>query len=547
MVIKEKEVDIKTGNDREVIIIQIVMIIMQEHPGNSSHIMSDNSKSIYPKRCIIASEFIMDIDIYILFIYLQDSFTKELIAQLKIILEKITQVDFDITLFIENCERLQHVYITYLIDFVNINKEKDKNHHGRILDILIEEHNRGHHLGIYHLEKDLIKFDIVLDILDIFGHFAQRGYQSPIDITSDIFEEYHLLDFSSISGPNHLSVTSAINLDIIVNMERFIRVIHLWYIYHLNIINMSVIIKAEQQAEYHLLDYTSISSSDYTSAIDIKSKQIISDIFAEYHLLDYICIKGPNYISVIGAINLDIVVKTDRFIRTICSSHINLLINQDIVIKIEWFIKTIKVEPYLPCQGNIFYISYVFMTSDFSIDIIIKKEKFISNIVISYINLLYNNLDIDIKAERFIRTCHSSYISSVKSINREAPSGDHRLILKSHRGASSMNTSEEHIICVQDIMVKQDGIDIQTSCIYLTILNVFISKYLIFNKSIIDNYFHIVLLALHQWEALDIIHPCPSRSGASKFHRIEWRDIFTNLIDFNSFMHHLIRWDEINR
>ena len=115
----------------------------------------------------------------------------------------------------------------------------------------------------------------------------------------------------------------------------FIKVFHLWYIYYLNILNMSVIIKAEQQAEYHLLDYTSISKSNYTSAINIKAEQIISDVFAEYHLLDYICIKGPNYISVIGAINLDIVVKTDRFIRTICPSHINLLINQDIVIKIE--------------------------------------------------------------------------------------------------------------------------------------------------------------------------------------------------------------------
>ena len=187
------------------------------------------------------------------------------------------------------------------------------------------------------------------------------------------------------------------------------------------------------------------------------------------------------------------------------------------------------------------------MTSGFSIDIIVKKEKFISIIFISYINLLYNNLDIDSKAKRFIRTCHPIYIYSVKSIKREAPSGDHRLVLKSHRGASSMNTSEEHIIFVQDIMVKQEGIDIQTSCIYLTILSVFISKYLIFNKSIIDNYFHIVLSALHQWGALDIKHPCPPRSGASRFHRTEWRDIFTNLIDSNSFMHHLIRRDEINR
>ena len=42
MVIKEEEVDIKTRNDREVITTKIIKIIMQEYPGNSSHIMSDN-------------------------------------------------------------------------------------------------------------------------------------------------------------------------------------------------------------------------------------------------------------------------------------------------------------------------------------------------------------------------------------------------------------------------------------------------------------------------------------------------------------------------
>ena len=267
------------------------------------------------------------------------------------------------------------------------------------------------------------------------------------------------------------------------------------------------------------MDYISISRSNYTSASDIKAEQIISDIFAEYHLLDYIFINGPNYISVTRAINLNIIVKADRFIRTICPSHINLFINQDIVIKTEWFIETIKVEPCLPHHGNIVYISDAFITSGFSIDIIVKKEKFIRIIFISYINLLYS-IDIDIKAERFIKTFHSFYIYLVKSISREAPSGDHQLILKSHRGASLMNTSEEHITYAQDIMVKQEGLDIQTSCTYLTILSVFISKYLIFNESIIDNYFHIILVALHQWEALDITHSCPSRIGVSRSHRI---------------------------
>ena len=42
IVIKEEEVDIMKKNDREVIIIQVIKTTVQEHPGNSSHIMSDN-------------------------------------------------------------------------------------------------------------------------------------------------------------------------------------------------------------------------------------------------------------------------------------------------------------------------------------------------------------------------------------------------------------------------------------------------------------------------------------------------------------------------
>ena len=124
MVIKEEEVDIIKRNDREVIITQIIKITMQEHPGNSSHIMSDNFKSIYFKRCIIASEFIMDSDIYIMFIYLQNSFTKDLSIQSKIILEEITQVGSDITLLIENCKRIQYTYIIDIIDLINITEKE---------------------------------------------------------------------------------------------------------------------------------------------------------------------------------------------------------------------------------------------------------------------------------------------------------------------------------------------------------------------------------------------------------------------------------------
>ena len=249
--------------------------------------------------------------------------------------------------------------------------------------------------------------------MDIVGHFAQRGHQSPTTIKSDIIAEYHLLDFSSISGPNHFSFTSAINSDIIINMEKFIRVIHLWYTYHINILNMNDIIKPEQPAEYHMLDYTSISRSNYPSATGIKAEHINSDIFAEYHLLDYICINGPNYISVIGVINLDIVIKTDRFIRNICPSHINLFIKR------EGFIKTVKVEPCLHHHyGNSSHISYDFNSSSSSIDIFGKKEKFISIIFIPYINLLYINPDINIKAERFIRNHHSTSTQSRASTEK---------------------------------------------------------------------------------------------------------------------------------
>ena len=203
------------------------------------------------------------------------------------------------------------------------------------------------------------------------------------------------------------------------------------------------------------------------------------------------------------------------------------------------FIDTYKVELCLPHHhGNISHISYDFIILSYSIDILVKeKKKDISVIFTPYINLLYNNLDINIKAERFIRN-HHSYLHLVKSINREVPSEDHRLALKSHHGASSMNTSEKHIIYVQHIMVKQE--DIQTSR-NLTILCVFISKYFILRESIINNYFYIILVTLHQWEALDITHSCPSENGARQFHLIEWKEtnhctIFKN-IDYMDITH----------
>ena len=158
----------------------------------------------------------------------------------------------------------------------------------------------------------------------------------------------------------------------------------------------------------------------------------------------------------------------------------------------------------------------------------------------SYINLSYNNLDLIIEAERFIMNHHYAY--PMKNINREVSSEVHNnygkfistdsIILESidesttpyvhqhphlHHEASSMNTSEKHIISVQDYMVNQE-------VFILTIPYIFLSKYFILSEFIVDNYSHIILVTLHQWEALDITHSCPS-DRAGRLHRIEWNKI----------------------
>ena len=267
-----------TLDDREVI-IQIIKIIMQEYPGNSCHIMSDNiTMSIYLMNYISASEFIMDIYIYIMFDYVQDSFTKELNIRLKIILEKITQADFDITLLIQNCEGMQHINIIWSIDLVNIIKQKPYSEYLRDTSYIIrEKYIRSWHLGIHiNFKKSITKFDIHMGVLDIPGHFAQRGHQSPSDIEMDISDfkwhfainiEYHLLDFSSISGPDHISVTATINLDIMTKADRFIRTIHPSYINLLN--NQDIAIKAERfinaiNTEHHPLDLSNISHDQWS-------------------------------------------------------------------------------------------------------------------------------------------------------------------------------------------------------------------------------------------------------------------------------------------
>ena len=235
------------------------------------------------------------------------------------------------------------------------------------------------------------------------------------------------LDVQVLRQIPSFSDPSAINIDILVIMEKFIRITHLWCIHHINIIlDMNDIIRPESSAEYHLLDYTSISRFGHPASIYIKAELINEDISAEYHLLDYICIIGPNHISVNRAINLDINIKAERFIRTICPSHISIAI--------------------------------------------LEKKKFICVIFMPYINLSYNNLDFIIEAERFIRNHHYTY--SMKNINREASSEVHNtygkfirtdsIILESidestpyvhqhphlHHGASSMkHIGEAHHQC----------------------------------------------------------------------------------------------------
>ena len=574
IVIKEEEVDIMRKNDREVIIIQVIKTNVQEHPGNSSHILSDYHHSINFKRCIIASEFVMDKNNCVMFIYLQSCFTKELIIQLKIILEKITQVDFDITLIIENCRKKKQHNISNIVDFININEKEHFHHLEEEHHIYLEENIIKHMLNISdYSEKpsspfmnDLIKeiiidlavaqtplqrrsssghllSDIVFDIFNILGHFAQRGHQSSTIIKSDSIIEYHLLDFSSISGPNFFSVPSVINTDIMVIMEKFIRVTHLWCTYHNVILDMNDIIRPEPSAEYHLLDYTSISRFDHPASICIKAELINEDIFAEYHLLDYICIIGPNHISVNRVINFDININAERFIRTICPSDIRLFINDH----------RVETRPSHP-NDDISHIDYDFNISYISIAIF-EKKKFIYVIFMSYINLSYDNLDLVVGAERFIGDHH--YTHSMKNINREVLSEVHNtygkfirtdsIILESidestpyvhqhphlHHGASSMNTSGKRIISVQDYIVNQE-------IFILTIPYIFLSKYFIHSESIIDNYSHIILVTLHPWEALDITHSCQS-DRAGRPHRIEWNKInhliIPKNIDYKNIIH----------
>ena len=217
----------------------------------------------------------------------------------------------------------------------------------------MEKYIRHLPCGAYtNLKKNVITFDIFMDILDNSGHFAQRGHQSPSDSELDILDserhlainiEYHLLDFSSISGPNYIFTTSATNLDIMIKADGF-RVIYLSYICQLNMFD-----------------------------IDIRAEQFINVINTEYHLLEYSGINGPNYISVTEAINFDIMVRADRFIRIIQPSHIILLI------KTKGLIKAITVELCLLHASSTSQSSYISMTITFRVDIAVKEERFHQN------------------------------------------------------------------------------------------------------------------------------------------------------------------------
>ena len=182
MVIKEEEVSSMTLEDREVN-TQIFEIIIQEHPENSRYIMSDNDMRINFMNYSIASEFIMNIDVDIMIDNMQDSFTEELNIKLKNILEKITQADFDIALLIKSCGEVHHINLILFVGFANIIDQKQHSKSCRNnFDIIRQRYFiKSWHLRMHNnIEKDIMKVDINMGILNILGHFAQRGHLSPI-------------------------------------------------------------------------------------------------------------------------------------------------------------------------------------------------------------------------------------------------------------------------------------------------------------------------------------------------------------------------------
>ena len=70
-------------------------------------------------------------------------------------------------------------------------------------------------------------------------------------VSQDYFAEYHLLDYSSNSGPNYINVTSAVNLlnnqEISSKAERFIRTFYPNYIYLVRGIKRQALSSGDQQ------------------------------------------------------------------------------------------------------------------------------------------------------------------------------------------------------------------------------------------------------------------------------------------------------------
>ena len=269
-----------------------------------------------------------------------------------------------------------------------------------------------------NVKKSISKVDIFMGILDIPGHFAQRGHQSPSDIEMDISDfkwhfainiEYHLLDFSSISGPNYLSITSAINLDIMIKADGFIRVIHLSYICLLNI-----------------------------SDINIKAEQFISVINLEHHRLNFNSISGPYYISVTSAINLDILIKADSsgpFIHhtSTCSTTQALS----------------SMQKGLSVPSIASTTCWTLATSPQPSTLTVWSKRRGSSEPLSHLTSTCSTTLTSRSRQRgssgpFVQTTSTSSRASTD----KTPSGDHQQTSKSHREASSMNTSVEHIIYV---------------------------------------------------------------------------------------------------
>ena len=205
--------------DRKVIhmtsgIIWIIKIIVHDTPGNSCHIMSDNKAriSINIMNYSIASEFNMNIDIMI--DSMEYSFTKMAYIKLKDIIEKFAQDDFDLTLHIKNCVKIQYISISLSINFRQHHRPKvlQQKLPGQLRHLPAKYYIKNWHNKVHNkIEKNIIQVDISIDILDSYRHFAQKGYTPPCHIESDISGfEWH---FAIGIGIDYLEQIEVNNID----------------------------------------------------------------------------------------------------------------------------------------------------------------------------------------------------------------------------------------------------------------------------------------------------------------------------------------------